>query len=302
MATKIEWTDKTWNPIIGCSKLSAGCQNCYAVTMANRLAHNPSTPQYAGLTRSATTWAGVTRLVDGVLADPLKWRKPQHVFVGSMTDLFHDATPFTWIDRIFAMMAMCPQHTFQLLTKRPERMLAYFNARTEGDPWAEAADEIADLAGIEDHPFVLEPKHIPLSNVWLGVTVENQEAASTRIPLLLETPADVRFISAEPLLDGINLEHIINGEHRINALTGERYEWHGGVFNRHTGPRLDQVIVGAETGPKKRPMNPALARNIRDQCVSAGVAFFFKKDSEGNREIDGRLWEQFPAARKAVAA
>jgi protein gp37 len=297
MATAIEWTDKTWNPIIGCSKLSAGCQNCYAVTMANRLAHNPSTPQYAGLTRSATTWAGVTRLVDGALADPLKWRKPQHVFVGSMTDLFHDATPFTWIDRVFAAMAMCPQHTFQLLTKRPERMLAYFNARTEGDPWAEAADEIADLAGIEDHPFVLEPSHIPLSNVWLGVTVEDQDAANERIPLLLKTPASMRFISCEPLLGRVGLTNISTADgHSINALDPND------ALIPVGGPKLNWTICGAETGPKKRPMDPAWARDLRDQCVSAGVPFFFKKGSEGRRELDGKVWEQFPTARKAATA
>ena len=279
MSTDIEWCDETINPVIGCQKLSAGCTNCYAVRMAHRLGANPKTPQYKGLTRNANTWTGETRLVENELRKPFGWKKPRRIFVGSMTDLFHEATPDGWIDDVFAMMAMCPQHTFQILTKRPARMQSYFAARKDGDPWAEAADHIADLAGIEDHPFVLEPKHIPLGNVWMGVTVEDQSAANERIPLLLKTPAAKRFISAEPLLSRLD-------------LSGDRKEL----------ASISWVICGAETGPKRRPMDQAWARGLRDQCVSAGVPFFLKKLSDGSRELDGQVWEQFPGARKAVAA
>jgi protein gp37 len=328
MSTKIEWTDNTWSPIIGCSKLSDGCKNCYAVTMANRLSHNPSTPQYEGLTRSATTWSGETRLVESELTKPLKWKRGRRIFVCSMSDLFHDATRDEWIDDVFAVAAMCPQHVFQILTKRPERMQRYFADRQNGDPWAEAADHIADLAGIEDHPFVLEPKHIPLSNVWLGVTVENQEAANERIPLLLKTPASKRFISVEPMLGPVDLNGIdVDGDHVMDALkslswreswerdwspeaTGvpfeearEYYIDEGGVWppTDERGACLDWVICGAETGPRKRPMDRAWALDLRDQCVSAGVPFFFKKNSEGRRELDGEVWEQFPGAMKLAA-
>jgi protein gp37 len=156
---------------------------------------------------------------------------------------------------------------------------------------------MADLIGLEDHPFVLEPKHIPLSNVWLGCTVENQEAANERIPLLLKTPAAKRFISVEPMLGPVDLTDIFlpNGN-RINALDPND------ALVPVGGPRLDWVIAGAETGPKKRPMDPAWAIDLRDQCVSAGVAFFFKKGSDGSRELDGKRWEQFPGAAMKIAA
>ena len=361
MGTAIEWTDKTWNPIIGCSKLSAGCQNCYAVTMANRLAHNPSTPQYAGMTRSATTWAGVTRLVEGVITDPFKWRKPQRVFVGSMTDMFHPATPDAWRDKVLAVAALCPHLDFIFLTKRADLMCEYFTAphrpgqfitilddgskintpaarirvqaemcdlfpKVPGDTLNRVTDFLDERYGPDGDGFL---RRWPLPNAWIGVTVENQEAANERIPLLLRTPAAVRFISAEPLIGPVDLCNIdIDGDHTMDALnplswreawdrhwspeaTGvpfeeakEAYTDEGGVWppTDNRPPRLDQVIIGAETGPKKRPMDQTWARDLRDQCVSAGVPFFLKKLSDGSRELDGRVWEQFPGSRKAVSA
>jgi|WetSurMetagenome_2_1015567.scaffolds.fasta_scaffold00191_55 protein gp37 len=359
MSTKIEWTDNTWNPIIGCSKLSDGCKNCYAVTMANRLSHNPSTPQYTGLTRSATTWSGETRLVESELTKPLKWQRGRRIFVCSMSDLFHDATPDEWIDRVFAVAALCPQHTFQILSKRPKRMLEYFTKPHRPGQFLTVLDggEIIDTpsASVRAHSAMCDLlptvpadalnravrliderdgegdgfiRRWPLPNVWLGATVENQEAANERIPLLLKTPAAKRFISVEPMLGPVDLNGIdVDGDHVMDALksiswceswerdwspeaTGvpfeearEYYIDEGGVWppTDERGACLDWVIVGAETGPKKRLMDPAWALDLRDQCASAGVPFFFKKDSDGRRELDGEVWEQFPGAVKIAA-
>ena len=176
--TKIEWTDTTWNPVRGCSIVSAGCTNCYAMKQAHRFS-GPGGP-YEGLTtvtRGGPVWTGDVRIVPELLDAPLRWRKPRRVFVNSMSDLFHDAIPDTFIDRVFAVMAMSDQHRFQILTKRPERMQRYLTSR--GDR--------------------------PLANVWLGVSIENQATADERIPLLLQTLAAVRFVSCEPLLGPIEL-------------------------------------------------------------------------------------------------
>jgi len=341
--TNIEWTDKTWNPIIGCSKLSAGCQNCYAVTMANRLSHNPSTPQYAGLTRSATTWAGTTRLVESELTKPLKWKRGCRIFVGSMTDLFHDATRDEWIDRVFAVAALCPQHTFQILTKRPARMLEYFTKPHRPGQFLTVLDggEIIDTpsASVRAHSAMCDllptvPGDVlnravrliderdgdgdgfirrwPLPNVWLGVTVENQEAANGRIPLLLKTPSAKRFISVEPMIGPIDLFHIKDPFYEDNPeysglllSTGHRLTFNSLIRKpglADHGQALDWVIAGAETGPRKRPMEHAWALELRDQCTLMRTAFFFKKGSDGSRELDGQRWGQFPGAPMKIAA
>jgi protein gp37 len=369
--TNIEWTDKTWNPIIGCSKLSAGCRECYAVTMANRLSHNPATPQYKGLTKDARTWSGETRLVENELAKPLKWKRGCRIFVCSMSDLFHDATPDEWIDRVFAVAALCPQHTFQILSKRPKRMLEYFTKPHRPGQFLTVLDggEIIDTpsASVRTHSAMCDLlptvpgdalnravrliderdgdgdgfiRRWPLPNVWLGATVENQEAANERIPLLLRTPAAKRFISAEPLLEKIDIRQWAHnygcgcgwgddeplsycnecGWRGSNAYCGEPcpecgvamadynacpecdgHDGDGLSFGPNNLPRLDWVIAGAETGPKKRPMDPAWAIDLRNQCVSAGTAFFYKKGSDGSRELDGQRWEQFPGAMKIAA-
>ncbi len=205
--------------------------------------------------------------------DPLRWRKPRHVELRS--DLFHEDVPDEWIDKVFAVMALAPRHTFQVLTKRPKRMRGYFHARRDGDPWAEAADYIADLCGMEDHAVVLEPSDIPLPNVWLGTSVEDQPTADERIPHLLETPAAVRFVSAEPLLGPVDLNNIhrSQGEY-IDALWCEETTEDDQLFG---GATIDWVIAGGESGPGARPMHPEWARSLRDQCAAAEVPFFLKQ-------------------------
>ncbi len=259
--TGIEWTDATWNPVTGCTKVSAGCKHCYAEREWPRMTR--LVPAYAGRDFSEV------RSHPERLDQPLRWKRPRKVFVNSMSDLFHPDVPNSFIDRVFAVMAMAPQHTFQILTKRPDRMRHYFAERQSGDPWAEAADDIADMIGLNDHPFVLEPKHIPLRNVWLGVSVENQDAADERIPLLLETPAAVRWISAEPLLGHVDLSGWLDVEAPCPC---------GEIACDHNS--IDWVVVGGESGPNARPMHPQWARDLRDQCAAAGVPFLFKQFGE----------------------
>ncbi len=275
--TGIEWTDATWNPIRGCSRVSDGCRNCYAERQAHRF--SGAGQPYEGLTQIVNGhpgWTGKVALAEKHLLDPLKWKpvrtqtetdemagcystRPRRIFVNSMSDLFHPNVPDEWIDRIFAVMAMCPQHTFQVLTKRPERMQAYCTDDSSIRRVIGAAELIAFRLGatvegrVWNNPDGFSGICIP--NVHLGVSVENQAAADERIPLLLQTPAVVRFISAEPLLGEVIL----------------RWPFVA------TDPHLDWVIVGGESGPGARPMHPDWARGLRDQCVAAGVPFFFKQ-------------------------
>jgi len=264
--TSIEWTKMTWNPVTGCTPVSAGCRNCYARRMAQRLRGRYGYP--------ADDPFRVTLHPDR-LTEPSHWKKPQMIFVGSMTDLLHPDVPFAFLADVFQRMAECPQHVFQLLTKRPERLKQFYHDLT----WAFPA---------------------PLANVWLGVTVENQETADERIPLLLECPGAVRFVSCEPLLGPVRFDLLLEyttrddvaaETARILSVTSECIlpEWHS---------RIDWVIVGGETGPAARPMHLDWARSIRDQCLAAGVPFFFKRDGpRGSRELDGRTWDEMPEAR-----
>lgn len=190
----IEWTKKTWNPIIGCSKISVGCANCYAEKIAVRLAANPTTPWYKDVIADGE-WNGKTVLVAHKLTEPLKTKKTSMIFVGSMTDLFHESVPYAWLDKIFAVMALCPQHTFLALTKRHDRMKEYVcNAAAEsgGGVWSTAYNDIS-------YSFTW-----PLPNVWLGVTAENQARVDERVPILLDTPAAKRFVSIEPMLGAVD--------------------------------------------------------------------------------------------------
>jgi protein gp37 len=299
----IEWTDATWNPIVGCSIVSPGCTNCYAMKLAgSRLAH---TMKYRGLTKDSNAgpvWTGEVRLWEKALTDPLHWREPRKIFVNSEGDLFHESIPDEWTDRVFAVMALCPQHTFQVLTKRAERMRDYFATPRRADTingriWSTLGTPI----GSRIQHFGKWLITLPLPNVWLGVSCERQQEADERIPLLLQTPAAVRFISAEPLLGPIDLtvfrrepseidlqlsarEHV--RDYWFDALKGTRgVLMHDGrslevpeEIDRHA--RLDWVIVGGESGPHARPMHPQWARDIRDQCAAAGVPFFFKQWGE----------------------
>lgn len=214
----IEWTDATWNPVTGCSPVSSGCSNCFAAQLAaTRLKHLPA---YEGLatvnSRGQGVFNGTIKLHEDRLLDPLKWRKPRRIFVNSMSDLFHESVPFEFIDRVFAVMALCPQHTFQILTKRPERMAEYLNrpAMTSLLARAVANGPIQFWergSHLYHYEFDLTPSGFswcgqwPLPNVWLGTSVENQAAADERIPHLLRCPAAVRFLSCEPLLGEVDL-------------------------------------------------------------------------------------------------
>jgi protein gp37 len=249
--TSIEWTDATWNPVAGCTVMSPGCTNCYAMRMAARL-EAMGTRKYSGLTRrsgSRHVWTGSITLDRGALEVPEHWRKPRMIFVNSMSDLFQDAVPDEFIAAVWAVMRATPRHTFQILTKRPERM--------------------AELS-----------RTLPaLSNVWLGVSVEDNDYIF-RLNHLRQTFAAVRFVSFEPLLGSVARAD----------LTG-----------------VDWAIVGGESGPKARPMSQAWVREIRSACRLAGTAFFFKQWGGKNkartgRLLDGRTWSEFPASRSQVSA
>lgn len=293
----IEWTDATWNPVRGCRRVSRGCENCYAERLAATRLSGPGRP-YEGLaemTPAGPRWTGVVRLVPELLDQPLRWRRPRRVFVNSMSDMFHEGLTDEQIDQVFAVMAACPQHTFQILTKRPERMLQYARRVAASVPHDAVNAAVFDLANAAHGGFA----SWPLPNVWLGTSVEDQATADERIPHLLETPAAVRFVSAEPLLGPVNLGPWIDrcrASRHVNGWThGWRFDgddpyvvctWCGerrdnltgrAVGTRRTAPGLDWVIVGGESGPGARPMHPGWARSLRDQCQVAGTAFFFKQ-------------------------
>jgi len=236
--TSIEWTDKVWNPVRGCIKVSPGCKNCYAETFAERFRGVKGHPYEQGFD---------LRLVLEKLNEPLRWKKPRRVFVNSMSDLFQDGVPDEYIGRCFDVMAQARRHTFQVLTKRPGRMRALV-------PTFAARHTAIDGSGW------------PLPNVWLGVSVENQHFADERIPLLLQTPAAVRFISAEPLLGPIDLERGGFALHRPTRSPRGKY-W----------PGLDWVIVGGESGPGARRFDLEWGRSLVEQCRECGVPCFIKQ-------------------------
>ena len=269
--TRIEWTDATWNPITGCSVVSPGCTNCYAMRLAGtRLRHHPTRAGLTRDTRAGPVWTGEVRLNEAALMQPLHWKRPRRIFVCAHGDLFHESVPDEWIDKVFARMALAPQHTFQVLTKRTRRMRGYIE-----NAIARVANAIRPLR--TDTRAVGPLPHLdggerwwPLANVHLGTSVEDQPRADERIPDLLATEAAVRFVSAEPLLQTLDL-----GSYVGRSIFG--------IDSDHTPellvpfPRLDWVIVGGESGPGARPMHPDWARSLRDQCVAAGVPFFFKQ-------------------------
>jgi len=294
--TSIEWTDASWNPIVGCTEVSPGCANCYAARLAaTRLRH---VSEYETLAESISDspnerknprWTGEVRFLPERLEEPLHWRKPRKIFVCDMGDLFHEKVTDQWLFAVFGVMGGASQHTFQVLTKRPERMQRFLNMP------------------IIKEKFLRAFSRWPLPNVWLGVSVENQHFADERIPLLLQTPAAVRWISCEPLLGPVDLR----------APTEFVRPW--------LDKGIDWVVCGGESGPNARPMHPDWARSLRDQCQAAGVPFFFKQWGEwapmgeidgprtfvghnlgdghmmlrygkklARRLLDGREWNEFP--------
>ncbi|MGO1069281.1 phage Gp37/Gp68 family protein [Lysobacter sp. CA199] len=258
--THIEWTDATWNPITGCSVVSAGCKHCYAMKLAGtRLQHHRSRAGLTVETQAGPVWTGEVRFNEEWLDQPIRWKRPRRIFVCAHGDLFHENVPDEWIDNVFEIMARAPQHQFQVLTKRPERMARYFAGMAE----SELRDRVK-------YDALAETLEWPLPNVWLGVSVENQAVAEQRIPLLLQTPAAVRWLSAEPLLGDLDLTN--------RGFLREHRNDDGEVL--HGLARIDWVVVGGESGAGARAMHPEWARSLRDQCFDAGVAFLFKQWGE----------------------
>jgi protein gp37 len=297
--TSIEWTKKTWNPTRGCSRVSPGCDHCYAMREARR--HDHPGGAYEGLTRIGSRgvdWNGVVRLVPEMLDAPLHWREPQRIFVNSMSDLFHESLPDTAIDQIFAVMALASRHTFQILTKRPDRMRAYLENPTVRR--AAIAYQMGAIAYGHGSPEggVMQSGGIvadhwragtywPLPNVWLGPSVEDQATANLRIPILLQTPAAVRFISLEPQLAHVDLAAFLyrNRDPRhlycprcLYSTNRQETACPNDGASLHRGDvALDWVIVGGESGPGARPFNVAWARSVVAQCKAAGVPVFVKQ-------------------------
>ncbi len=243
----IEWTEATWNPVTGCTKVTQGCKNCYAEREWVRLSANPRSVYF----RRAFT--DVQYHMER-LTQPLRWRRPRRVFVNSMSDLFHGAVSETTIADVFGVMAAARWHTFQVLTKRP----AYMQRLLSSPEFWEGVEQCAAMYC--DHDV-----QRPLPNVWLGVSAEDQATADERIPWLLNAPAAVRVLSAEPLLGPMDIRPAL----RANGVRG----WDDGPF-------LDWVIAGGESGPRARPASPDWFRSLRDQCAASGAAFFFKQWGE----------------------
>lgn len=271
--SNIEWTDVTWNPVIGCAHVAEGCRNCYAEKMSKRLAAMGQ-DDYAQVIDSKGRFNGKAIPRPDTLAEPLHWRKPRKVFVNSMSDLFHKDVPFEFIAAVYGVVAACPQHTFQILTKRPERMLEFMQ-------WVSEEAERASGSGIRINPDALvrgrrnvelhaqgkspmldRAAGWPLPNVWHGVSVAEQKDADKNIPILLQVPSAIRFVSAEPLIGDVYLQ--ANWLDRMVAQ----------AFGGHS---LDWVIAGGESGPGARPCDVAWIRSIVQQCKAAGVACFVKQ-------------------------
>ena len=324
--TKIEWTNEVWNPVTGCTRVSAGCDNCYAVAMTKRLATMPqSKAKYRGLVGAGKGhFNGVVRCHEDVLDVPFKWQRAadrffkrhgrrRRVFVNSMSDLYHKGVPFDFIDKVKAVEALCPDLDFLELTKRPERMAQYLNGMfRQGEIDDAKIDIIGTMAdrGSSVDAYVGEEgsgyfEHGYLENVWLGTSIEDQATADERIPHLLKCPAAVRFLSYEPALGPVTLS--------LGELMGDNEDsdvghkpgggengmpWHQHWLHEPC-QRVDWVICGGESGPGARPMDPDWARSIRNQCVAAGVPFFFKQwggvnKKRAGRLLNGRTWDEMP--------
>jgi len=285
--SKIEWCDATWNIVTGCSVVSPGCTNCYAMRLAGtRLREHPSRKGLTKCVNGNHVWTGEVRFNEQWLTQPLRWKRPRRIFVAAHGDLFHDNVPDEWIDRVFAVMALAPWHTFQVLTKRAARMRKYFfdhprvgglqtykvrqlHAVDELIPWRTDASRAARdlIAGLE-----------PLPHVWLGVTAEDQVRANERIPDLLATPAAKRFVSIEPMLGPVDLELAqCTCPWPLDAKATRHLLGCKADRRPHRRWSLDLVICGGESGPGARPMHPAWPRSIRDQCKAAVVPFFMKQ-------------------------
>ena len=284
----IAWTEASWNPVTGCTKVSAGCKHCYAEREWTRLAANPQSGVYHG--RQFTDVACHPERLD----QPLRWTKPRRIFVNAMADLFHESVPDAFIDQVFAVMALAPQHTFQVLTKRAERMRGWFAPGYDNREHAvgHAMREIAASRGGDDAGL----PEWPLANVWLGVSAEDQETAETRIPVLLETPAAVRWVSLEPLLGPVDLSSWLNPDatcEQCDTNCPDCPHHKAVVIDNPKDPgfpktqTLSWVVCGGESGPRARVFRAEWAREILQQCRAADVPFFMKQ--MGAAFNDGRF-------------
>lgn len=327
--SNIEWTDVTWNPVVGCTPVSPGCLNCYAATMAKRLEgmgkkeyqpREATVDEYAArhaagvstlpsidkcvriaeVKSGRAVFTGEVRTVDERLTAPLHWKKPRRVFVNSMSDLFHEKVPFEFIDRVMAVAALTPRHTYQILTKRPERMAVYFSQFEPlriwrlvggllGEKTFTRGGNVLPYNGAEESDWWDE--HGPLPNVWLGTSVENQAAADERIPHLLRCKAVVRFLSVEPLLGPVDLLRVSaagfggRAGHKIDCIRKGFWAGEPWGFVNHTDlhdrfGKLHWVIVGGESGPGARACDVAWIRSIVQQCKEAaehGMQCFVKQ-------------------------
>ncbi|MHB8272031.1 phage Gp37/Gp68 family protein [Bradyrhizobium sp.] len=303
--SNIEWTERTWNPIVGCSIVSPGCMNCYAMKMSGRLqkmnrtggSNSNYVNHYDGTTKKVNgniVWTGKLAMApDKIFLQPLSRKAPTTYFVNSMGDLFHEDCPDEWIDRVFAVMALSPQHTFQVLTKRAARMREYLSNDeacqrigeagyaiwtkhlAPRDPGNLYIDSVTDDLGFKD--AVINLARYPLPNVWLGVSAERQQEWDERVEQLGATPAAVRFVSVEPMLGEIDCGNAFDA-----PPDGSPYR------------PIDWIICGGESGHGYRPMNPDWARSIRDQCAAAGVAVFIKQMAGKKPIPEDLMVRQFP--------
>lgn len=269
--TKIEWSEATWNPITGCSLASPGCTNCYAMKLAGtRLQHHPSRAGLTINTKAGPVWTGETRFNEKWLDQPLRWKRPRTIFVCAHGDLFHESVPDQWIDRVFAVMAMAPQHTFQVLTKRSGRMREYCDGATSVSGAIRIACAARELGADEwQYRGIIERlgEYSCFPNIWLGVSVEDQARAEERIPDLLATPAAVRWLSCEPLLGPVDL-----GQLQENLPINAWLSWLDS---------LDWIVAGGESGRGARGSTDEVEANMRSlltQCRAAGVPFFGKQN------------------------
>jgi len=280
----ISWTDFTWNPIVGCRKVSEACRNCWALVFARRMSKNSRTPYYHGLVDESGEWNGRSRFVESRLYDPINIKEPKMISVVLMGDLFLSTNESRDLDKIFTVMKMCQQHTFLILTKRPKSALQYFRR-----------NHVRKVIGL------------PLPNVWIGVTVENQRAVQERVPALLDIEAKIRYISCEPLLGEINLDQYIKP-----------------FGPPKDSPSIDWIVAGGESGVGARPSSPLWFKSLRDQAEKAKIPFHFKQwgswglrcyevrnisrdiveidgfkmrrtsKEKNGRLLDGKEWLQFP--------
>lgn len=269
--SSIEWTEKTWNPVTGCFEVSPGCAHCYAKVFAERWRGIPGHPYEQGFD---------LRLWPERLEIPLRWRKPRMIFVNSMSDLFHEDVPAEFIARVFGTMAAASWHTFQVLTKRPQRMVELLNHPEFESVMRRASGELGH--------------ELPLPNVWLGVSIENRRFVG-RADLLRQTPAAVRFISAEPLLGPL-----VAPNSPVTPGRASRYPQPGAGLDLNL---IDWLIVGGESGPKHRPVREEWVRDLRDACSDIGVLFFLKqwggvRPKSGGRGLDGRTHDAMPAPHR----